>query len=201
MTEQQNLAQRLDLLLWLDLPIFARMPRETLLLYHGAAAEYGRSLARRYPHTPGHIVEDMLGLGVSKVVDFTPAEKETLTDRAYYEPQTKEVHWNSNFSLDLLSKCGDGPLPCSAGEIDQAILLHEAFHHIEESLETPADAMLQKRYSRFFAPVFREISAFAFVNEQAQNGPCQLVDLLWLKVNAQNRYEYLRERLGKDVFE
>lgn len=193
--QQWELAELLDFALWLDRPIFARMSRQKLKQYYDDAVGYGRRLAHKYPMDAKSMLSDMLALGINEVIDFTPEEKESATDRAYYNPVTRTVHWNSSFAVNLLTQRNACVLLSSEEEINRMILLHETFHHIEEMMEEPADIMLRKQYAHSISPIFREIAAFAFTNAQGGKVPCQLVDLLWLQVFAEDKYKKICQKV------
>lgn len=181
---QWERARELDFHLWLNSPIYARMPMEAKNRYYADAVSYGKMLAQRHPVGLSRLLSDILAMGVQNVIPFTDQERNSLSDRAYYFPQTRTIHWNDRFSAELLNAASRLAQGCfSSEEIDRAILLHETFHHIEETMEQPTDKMLSLRYNRFFAPVFRELAAFAYVNALWGKGPCQEIDMLWLNVN------------------
>lgn len=178
--EQWERARELDFRLWLNSPVYTRMPVREKTQYYSDAVACGREQARRHPLNLSQLIPDMFTLGIQSIVPFTEKERNVLTDRAYYEPRTRSVHWNDRFST-ALTAARKGHF--SSEEIDQAILLHETFHHIEETLTQPTDQMLSQKHQRFFAPVFREFAAFAYINELWGKGPCQEIDMLWLNVN------------------
>lgn len=174
-------ARKLDFALWLSSPVFARIPAEVMEAFYSGAVEYGRSLAVRYPVGQEDIAAAILELGVARIVPYTEADRKGNAPKAYYEPESREIHWDDHFAQRLLALPNAYEWVGDKRQIDTAILLHETFHHLEETRERPADAWLRERYGRRCMPVFREIGAFAFVNEQMPGYCCQMMDYLWVR--------------------
>lgn len=175
--------RELDFYLWLSSPVFARVPADVMENFYSGAVEYGCRIAEKYPVNREAFFETILGLGVHRIVPYTKAEQRENAPKAYYEPESRQIYWDETFAQRLLALPNVREWVGDEKCINTAILLHETYHHLEETKEKPTDALLRERFGRRCMPVFREIGAFAFVNEQMPGYCCQLIDYFWVKRN------------------
>lgn len=181
MSAGQNEERELDYALWLSSPVFVKIPKEIMDGFYTNAVAYGRELAVKYPigtKTPAEFADS---LGVKKIKILHQADGQSGMVKAYYVPEEKTIYWDDTFAEKLMELSGAEEAVGSRSDVERAILLHELFHHLEETAEQPTDSMIYERYSRRCPPIFREIGAFAFVNEQMPGYCCQRIDAFWLK--------------------
>ncbi len=183
--DEKLTAYELDRAIWLSSPAFSRLWKRGLMeQVYSQCVAYGIGLAEKYPIDLQYLEDELKRLGICKVLPFSDIEQAAPSLRAYYDLQTKNIYWNDSFPRKLLELDSQGLLQSfNENRIVQTMLLHECFHHLEETKEKPVTDLLHQQYKRSFSPVFRDISAFSFVNTYLGFPPSQLLDLFWLKNN------------------
>ncbi|MDO5602123.1 MAG: hypothetical protein Q4G07_05075 [Oscillospiraceae bacterium] len=185
-------ARILDAALWLGGPVYGRLPWAERLRLRDTAAAYGEELARRWPLAPcGEPAEALKKLGVAEVRFFEEDDLFQAREKACYLPDEKIVSCNRAFAPALLCAAPDARAELwDAQTVLWAVLLHEAFHHLEEHAAQPADLWMRRRGERA-GPVYREIAACAYANALLPGYICQKIDALWLRACRPQQFETL----------
>ncbi len=182
--------RQLDFILWLSSPALAKNEKKREMLYCHAVS-IGEQTAHQYVLDRNRLEEEAYRLGITAIQSCGEHEK----TRAYYLPDTKEIFCNSFFAAemaDFFVRENIGAF--SAGDIRNALICHELFHHIEHTFSEPVDVWLKKRYKTSVSPIYRDMAAFAFTNHVLDTR-CQLVDLFWLKMHHFETYQDIIEKL------
>ena len=189
--EKVNL-RLLDYCLWLNQPVYARIPRDVLHKMYDEAVRYGSVTAEKYPIEQEGMFEDQFRkYGVADIRTFLQPNLFNVGEKGFYLPSEKIIYYNASFAAMLLQTGSEANICGNEEEIRRAILLHELFHHIEEHLEKPTHQYLRQQYKLHAGSIFREIAAFTFANVQMMDFICQMIDVMWLKAFAPKQYEIL----------
>jgi len=177
----------LDKLLWLSSPPLMSEHDKHPELYFDAA-QLGSAMALKYPIKSSQILSELERYNVKAIKAF----KQDYGDRAYYLPNKRTIFVNTFFLSDMVEYFKSQNFSFfSYDNIYSALVLHEFFHHIEESLHSPVDIVLKDKYNVPVSAIYRDIAAFAFVNAQIEHMVCQLIDLYWLKKFYPDRYLHI----------
>ena len=179
--------KKLDFFLYLSSPVFKKVSPSRLELLYTGACEYGSFLAKRYPFSAYESKKAAHTLG-AVIIPYDKKDLCVCRDKAYYEPFSKEIHWNHLFPLRLLKEKEALNFFKDVETIRGAVLTHELFHHIEEHLEVPADEYLRRIHKGWINPIFREIAAFSFTNKKITPLYSQFIDLFQLKIENPQYY-------------
>ena len=176
--------QKIDKLLWLSSPAFKRNPGKHESLY-SSAVQIGKETAGLYPVKPGDIASALVEYSLGAVKYFAQSDG----DRAYYLPGERKIYINDSFVSEMAGYFASQEVTCFTREtIVNALILHELFHHIEETLTQPTDSLLKSMHNTFVPPVYRDIAAFSYVNTLMPDIACQVIDLYWLKKRHPEKY-------------
>ncbi len=101
--------------------------------------------------------------------------------RAYYDPCKKSISINLDSIITTYHILQIYDLPYyRESTIYRMHMLHEIYHHMEESLTGYADDIVRSKLGlQCSLSIFSDISAFSFVNSFLGGFPCQIIDLLW----------------------
>ena len=167
----------IDRFLWLSSPAFKKNPGKHEKL-HAEAVLIGKKTADDYPVDPSDVMATLRRYNVNEIKYFS----QNGGDRAYYMTDEKNIYLNEMFISDMarLFESLENKF-FTYEKIQSALLLHELFHHIEETITQPTDALLSIKLKTFVPPVYRDISAFAYVNSLIPDMVCQFIDLYWLR--------------------
>ena len=181
----------IDKLLWLSSPVFKRCPQKHEDLYN-ESVQIGRNTAEQFPVDPGSIQANFAAIGVRGIKYFQQAGG----DRAYYLPEEQAICINDLFVAEMAEYFLSQEMAYFTQEkVKEALILHELFHHIEETLTTPTDSLLRSRRKVFVPPIYRDIAAFAFVNACIPGMVCQVIDVFWFKKEHPQKYEEIEKRV------
>lgn len=180
-------AQAMDLLTTLA-PLTC--PTEEKRHLWNAAAALGREWQAKYWQPEHTLWDNFEALGITRVDAMSPIDAMAYSARALYDPNTCGIALDMA-RLDelaaLFAEEGDGVF--TKEEIQQRLLAHEAFHHVEETREQPLDALLASQLSKPVPVCLRDVGAAAFVNACFAGAPCQWMDILWMRRYAPVRLE------------
>ena len=181
----------IDKQLWLSSPAFKRNAEKHEMLYT-AARSIGEETAIQYPVEHENIPAALENLRVRGVEYFAGESG----DRAYYVPDEGKIYINKYFLSEMAGYFESPGMPrVSYDDIFHALIFHEMFHHIEETLTVPTDDRLRRTYGVFAPPVYRDIAAFSFVNTLLSSPICQIIDLYWLKKHRPAQFSAIENKL------
>ena len=182
----------LEFCLGLSAPMYARIESRKLEQLYNESVKYGQTLASKYPLKNENIQSELINYGVSEIQTFQTLSLKNVSEKAYYDIDTKQIVWDDQFAITLFQKDDQAEeLLGSVQKVEQALLIHEFFHFIEENFEMPTDEFVFPNCHTNIASIFREIAAFAFTNVELDNYICQFIDVLSLKINKPTQYNEL----------
>jgi hypothetical protein len=183
--------RQIDYAIWLSSPIFSRQKNKDCI--YDEAVKIGKDIACKTPINMEEVKSDICRFGVAHIVSFSNENIYSENHRAYYLPEAKTIQYNDSVLEKLHQFCKLEKMHLEKQEVLKIILLHEFFHHLEEWYYEAVDMTLFKKNGYRINPIYREIAAFAFVNEYIQPIKCQSIDLVWLKFTQPNIFENLKK--------
>lgn len=176
---------------------FADMPlpqEETGRLWEAAAAT-ATAWHAQYWNAELPLHENLRELGVTAVRTMSPIEEMAWRARALYDPNSFDIAFSVQRVTEIMEAFSAVQMQVfSREEVEQRIIAHEAFHHIEETKTCPLNEMLSQETGWEVPLFFRDVGAYAFVNAVFPAAPCQFIDLAWMAQRAPRR---LQEAAGK----
>ncbi len=187
--------RRLDDMLWLQGYACSSMKQMDKELAYFMAIQFGTDVAANNPVDskiePNTFDRTLLDFGVNGLHTFSQKGEAKGFSHAYYNEPTKEIAYDETFAKDIIYIC-TGFLPWKEEDIRQALLLHELFHHLENTCVGFTPDFIANSTSRRLPKsswnLWRDIAAFAFVHTQRPDMYCQLVDLCWMKKHMPDQY-------------
>jgi len=174
--------KKLDYSLWLRKLLGEGKNKAFLDEQYESAIEFGKNAALKYPFSGENVFKFLFNNGVKKVLKFSETKDCRFYYHAYYEETREEIAYDETFANDIHS-LSSTLFPWSKEDIQNALLLHEGFHHLEVTrLGLTTEALSIKKPSAKDG-VWRDIAAFSFVREQKPGLFCQVLDCCWLKVH------------------
>ena len=168
----------IDKVLWLSSPAFKRNPQKHEML-QSEAIRIGEETAKKYPLALDSIMSEPESFDVKGIEYFAQSNG----DRAYYVPREKKIYLNSAFISEMADYFKSQQIEFFTREnITNALIAHELFHHIEETMEQPTDAVLRHIHKTSVPPIYRDIAAFSFANALIPGMVCQIIDMHWMKM-------------------
>jgi len=181
----------IDKILWLSSPAFKRNFEKHEMFYANAVL-VGKETAISCAVKKTSIKSSLAKFNVKGVEYFT----QESGDRAYYMPEEEKIYVNEYFLSEMAEYFKKLDILDFTFEIMlDALILHELFHHIEEIITKPTDALLGELYSTVVPQIYRDIAAFSFVNTIMQPTVCQLIDVFWIKKHRPNQFVLIEELL------
>jgi len=169
--------REIDELLWLSLPGFAKNVEKRKVL-HIEATRIGKETAKDYPVNMDNIVLSLENINVNGLEFFSKED----SDRAYYMVDERKIYVNELFIIEMADYFKSQAMPYYTFEtIKNALVLHEAYHHIEETITKPTDELLESKFNTFVPQIYRDIAAFSYANSIMGTTICQMIDIFWLK--------------------
>lgn len=173
--------------LWLSSPSFKQNPKKHDAL-QSEAIRIGEETSRRYPLNICNVVSELTNLGIKGIEYFAQSNG----DRAYYLLDEMKIYLNSVFISEMTDYFKSQQIEFFSHEnIMNALILHELFHHIEETLTKPTDDVLKNIHKTSVPPIYRDIAAFAFANAAIPGMICQVIDIFWLKMRYPEKYSHI----------
>lgn len=170
----------LNYILYLQESEIFRLPKDKALY----GAEIAMGLGKAAMVLIGEKTENLSALleylGIEKICSIQSDIFESPV-RAYYTPHDKSININRDSINTTYNILRIYNLPYfSESIIYKMYVLHEVFHHIETYLTGYADDVIKSKLRvQSNLSIFRDISAFSFVNSILSGFPCQITDLLW----------------------
>jgi len=183
--------QEIDKILWLSSPAFKRNFKKHEVFYANAVL-IGKETAIDYAVERTDILSSLEKFNVKEVEYFNQEDG----DRAYYMPEEGKIYVNKYFLSEMAEYFKKLDISNFTFEIIlDALIFHELFHHIEETLTQPTDALLEKLHNARVPQIYRDIAAFSFVNAIMSPIVCQTIDIYWLKKHRPNQFMLIEELL------
>ena len=167
---------------WLvkDLPAFANTPWKELVELAKKAGDFGQKVAKTIYDKNVSPSKNAVQLGVFNIISFEQANENPAQNiRAYYCPNTKTIQLNTRTideSCETLKHLRLNYF--SKKQITDFYVLHELFHHLEETREMRVDVKCGYKGSKNAQAHVRDFGACGFVNEVAGSFCCQILDIL-----------------------
>jgi len=178
--------RRLDLLITLAT---VKEDKEVKIRLCEKASEIAWCWYKRYWNCSLSVEENLHVLGISTIRPLSSLENISYRARALYDPETSAIALSEEQLTEMeIIQDNLGLQIFTAREMRERILIHELFHHLEETKEQPLDKFLQQQSKRPVHSAFRDVGAYAFANRIfAGPLPCQLIDFIWMMEKAPRR--------------